>query len=83
MWECWKVSERINRPASDERDRRKEWVVHGQERNLTSQVAIPRRVYRYKRALRDRQATSGRGEKEGGLLPMAWGWHIDPEKGMI
>ena len=45
--------------------------------SVTSQVAISRRVYRYKLALRDRQATRGRREEEGGLMPMAWGCHID------
>ena len=43
----------------------------------TSQVAISRRVHRYKLALRDRQTSRGRREEEGSLLPMAWGWYID------
>ena len=40
--------------------------------SVTSQVAISRRVHRYKLALRDRQASRRRRE-EGGLLPMALG----------
>ena len=43
--------------------------------SVTTQVAISRRVHRYKLALRDRQATRGRRKEDGGLLPMAWGWH--------
>ena len=38
-----------------------------------------RRVHRYKLTLRGRQATRGRREEEGGLMPMAWGCHIDVE----
>ena len=47
--------------------------------SVTSEVAISRRVHRYKLALRDRRATRGRKKEEGGLLSMAWGWHIDTE----
>ena len=47
--------------------------------SVTSQVAISRRVHRYKLTLRDRQAARGRREEEGGLMPMAWGCHIDAE----
>ena len=47
--------------------------------SVTSEVAISRRVHRYKLALRDRQVTTGRREEEGRVLPMAWGWHIDAE----
>ena len=47
--------------------------------SVTSQVAISRRVHRYKLALRDRQATRGRRIEDGGLMPMAWGCHIDVE----
>ena len=43
--------------------------------SVTSQVAISRRVHGYKLALRDRQATRGKREEEGGLMPMAWGCH--------
>ena len=47
--------------------------------SVTSQVAISRRVHRYKLALRHRQATRERGEEERGLMPMAWGCHTDVE----
>ena len=47
--------------------------------SVTSQVAISRRVHRNKLALRDRQAARGRREEEEGLMPMAWGCHIDVE----
>ena len=47
--------------------------------SVTSQVAISRRVHRFKLSLRDRQATRGRREEEAGLMPMAWGYHIDVE----
>ena len=47
--------------------------------SVTSQVAISRRVHLYKLALRDRQATRGRREEEGVLMPMVWGCHIDAE----
>ena len=47
--------------------------------SVTTPVAISRRVHRYKLALRDRRATRGRKKEEGGLLSMAWGWHIDTE----
>ena len=47
--------------------------------SVTTQVAISRRVHRYQLALRDRQAARGRREEDGGLLPMAWGWHVDAE----
>lgn len=46
-------------------------------------VAIPNGVDRYKLALRDRQDIRGRRATEGGLLPMAWGWHIDAEWRML
>ena len=48
--------------------------------SVTSQVAISRRVLRYKLALRDRQA---RRKEEGRLMLMAWGSHIDAEKGIV
>ena len=44
---------------------------------VTSPVAISRRVHRCKLALRGRQATRGKREEDGGLIPMAWGCHID------
>lgn len=47
--------------------------------SVTSQVAISRRVHRYKLVLRNRQAARGRREEQGGLMPMAWGWHMDAE----
>ena len=47
--------------------------------SVTSQVAISRRVHRYKLALRDRQASRGEREEDEGLKPMAWGFHIDVE----
>ena len=47
--------------------------------SVTTQIAISRRVHRYKLALRDRQAARGRREEEEGLMPMAWGFHIDVE----
>ena len=46
---------------------------------VTTQVAISRRVHRYKLALRDRQAARGRKEEDGGLLSMAREWHVDAE----
>ena len=54
-----------------------------QKVSVASQVAILRRVHRYKLVLRDRQATRGRREEEGGLMPMAWGCHIDVTSGII
>ena len=50
--------------------------------SVTSQVAISRRVHRYKLALRNCQATRRRREEDGGLMPMAWGCHIDVEWGV-
>ena len=47
--------------------------------SVTTQVAILRRVHRYKLALRDRQAARGRKEEDGGLLSMAREWHVDAE----
>ena len=41
--------------------------------SVTTQVAISRRVHRYRLALRDRQAARGREEKAGGPRPLAWG----------
>ena len=38
--------------------------------SVTTQVAISRRVHRYKLALRDRQAARGREERAGGMRPM-------------
>ena len=39
--------------------------------SVTSQAVISRRIHRYKLAFQDRQATRGRRENEGQLLPMA------------
>ena len=47
--------------------------------SVSSQIAILRRVHRCKLALRDREATRGTREEGGGLMPMAWGRHIDVE----
>ena len=47
--------------------------------SVTSQVAISRRVHRCKLARRGDQATRGKREEEGGLMPMAWGCHIAVE----
>eukprot|EP00904_Undaria_pinnatifida_P000651 jgi/Undpi1/10587/HiC_scaffold_29.g13037.m1 len=41
--------------------------------SVTTQVAISRRVRRYRLSLRDRQAARGREEEAGGLRPLAWG----------
>ena len=51
--------------------------------SVTSQVAISRRVHQHKLALRDRQATRGRREEEGGLMPMAWVSQVDAEQGIL
>eukprot|EP00904_Undaria_pinnatifida_P009514 jgi/Undpi1/5693/HiC_scaffold_2.g00967.m1 len=45
--------------------------------SVTTQVAILRRVHRYRLSLRDRQATRGREEGSGGLRPLAWGSNVD------
>ena len=47
--------------------------------SVTTQVAISRRVHRYKLALRGRQAARGREEEAGGMRPMTWGWNVDEE----
>ena len=48
----------------------------------TTQIAISRRVHRYKLALRDRQAARGvRVDTGGVLMPMMRGWNVDEEKG--
>ena len=50
--------------------------------SVTTQVAISRRVRRYKLALRDRQAARGTREHTGGvLMPMTWAWNVDEEEG--
>ena len=41
--------------------------------SVTTQVAISRRLHRYRLALRDRQAARGREDEAGKLRPMAWG----------
>ena len=43
---------------------------------VTTQVAISRRVKRYRLSLRDRQAARGREEESGGLRPLAWGGNV-------
>lgn len=53
----------------------------GKERLLrivsaTSQVAILRRVHRYKLASRDRRAAKSGREEQGRLMPMAWGRYM-------
>lgn len=45
----------------------------------TIQVAISRRLYRYKLALRDRQIVRDKRGEDAGLLSMVWGWHVDAE----
>ena len=47
--------------------------------SVTTQVAISRRVHRYKIALRDPQAARWRREEGGVMMPITWGWHIDEE----
>ena len=47
--------------------------------SVTTQVAISRRVHRYRLALRDRQASRGREEEAGGLRPLALGGNIDED----
>ena len=49
--------------------------------SMITQVAILRRVIRYKLALRNRQAPRGREEEAGGLRPMIWGmrWNVEEE----
>ena len=47
--------------------------------SVTTQVAISRRVYRYRLSLRDRQAARGREEESGGLRPLAWGGNVDED----
>ena len=47
--------------------------------SVTTQVAISRRVHRYKLALRNRQAVRGRREEGAIMMPMTWGWNVDEE----
>ena len=47
--------------------------------SVTSQVAISRRVHRHMLTLGDRQATRGKREQSGGLMPTARSCHIDVE----
>eukprot|EP00904_Undaria_pinnatifida_P007999 jgi/Undpi1/4329/HiC_scaffold_17.g07695.m1 len=47
--------------------------------SVTTQVAISRRVHRYRLSLRDRQAARGREEESGGLRPLAWGGNVDKD----
>ena len=46
---------------------------------VTTQVAISRRVHRYRLSLRDRQAARAREEESGGLRPLAWGGNVDED----
>ena len=45
--------------------------------SVTTQVAISRRVHRYRLSLGDRQAARGREEESGGLRRLAWGGNVD------
>ncbi|CAM9824067.1 unnamed protein product [Laminaria digitata] len=48
--------------------------------SVTTQVAISRRVSRFKLQLRDRQEarrSRSRGGGDGRPTPMAWGWSLD------
>eukprot|EP00904_Undaria_pinnatifida_P003390 jgi/Undpi1/13051/HiC_scaffold_8.g02714.m1 len=47
--------------------------------SVTTQVAISRRVHRYRLASRDRQAVRGREKGAGGLRPLAWGGNVDED----
>ena len=46
---------------------------------VTTQVAISRRVNRYRPSPRDRQAARGREEESGGLRPLAWDGNVDED----
>ena len=49
--------------------------------SATTQVAISKRVSRFKLHLRDRQdARRSQGGRDDGRTPMAWGWGMDAEK---
>ena len=47
--------------------------------SVTTQVAISRRVHRYRLSLRDRQAAGGREEQSGELRPLALGGNVDED----
>ena len=47
--------------------------------SMTTQVAISRRVHRYRLPLRDRQAARGREEESRGVRPLAWGGNFDED----
>ena len=47
--------------------------------SVTAQVAISRRVHRYRLSLGDRQAARGREEEARGLRPLAWGGNVDED----
>ena len=51
--------------------------------SVTTQVAISRRVHRYRLSLRDRQAAGGREEEAGGLRPLARGGNVDEDRGRL
>ena len=45
--------------------------------SVITQVAISRRVARFKLQLRDRQEIRSRGGGDDRPTPMAWGWSLD------
>eukprot|EP00904_Undaria_pinnatifida_P007452 jgi/Undpi1/3837/HiC_scaffold_16.g07206.m1 len=47
--------------------------------SVTTQVAISRRVHRYRLSPRDRQAARGRDEESGELRPLACGGNVDED----
>lgn len=47
--------------------------------SVATQVAISRRVQRYKLSLRGRQEIEGRTTRTGESAPMIWGWSLDAQ----
>ena len=47
--------------------------------SVATQVAISRRVQRYKLSLRGRQEMEGRTASFGSSTPMVWGWSVDAQ----
>ena len=47
--------------------------------SVATQVAISRRVQRYKLSLRGRQEIEGRATGNGDSAPMIWGWSLDDQ----
>ena len=45
--------------------------------SVTTQVAISRRVARFKLQLKDRREIRSRGGGDGRPTPMAWGWNLE------